>query len=711
MQVISLLKIGQYSVLPQEFTVQFELNEKTTLQPKFVDLLVYLAKHYPRIVSRQELIDNVWDGNFYVGEKALTNAIWHLRNTFKTYDNNQEMIETIRKTGYRLLVEPEIIVQQPTLIEANHTAELSKINRSRRILSAIPYVSILLLLVTFYWFYSNSSLPTKQITIETVTTEPGVELFVAISPNGRFIAYQRSNQEDEFDLFMQDLNQPDVPPRQLTFDDAVERHSVWSNDGKYLFFSRRDSNRKFCDYIQLDISNFFEKKVAKCPLDGGYNYLDISADDRLLAFHGDDDQSDESGIYFVDLTQDNAVPMRFSCAVNCGYKDRDVAFAPDGKRLAITRRYNSHTEDIYLVNIETGKSERITEGEEDIVGISWHRDNLQLAYGVRKAEIRAGFLVNTTTLERHALNLEGFSYPAFNKIDNTLFYQQKLGKYLVKSLSLDQSIASSPDPILLSGYSIRQPDYSATSKKIAYVSNETGLYQLWLSNAQGKEREQLTNMETNISYPRWSHDGKKLAFLAPYENQDGFEIYIIDIHSKQISVLKTPYQNHDRPSWSFNDDAIISAISDKGQTDLYLIPINADQPKRITFDGGRFGIMTAKNQLLYTRDENGLWQKDISNDALRSPSISVIDPQYLRKAYSWAYTEKGIYYRENIRHHQQISFFEFSSKKIIPLAKLPKNSFAPSNTLSVNLDDNKIIFAVKEYYQSDIKKLHHPLFN
>ena len=78
MKASKAFKLGNCQILPLEFSIQFENCEKQSLQPKFIEVLVYLAENYPRIITRDELIEHVWLGNNYVGEKALTNAIWHL---------------------------------------------------------------------------------------------------------------------------------------------------------------------------------------------------------------------------------------------------------------------------------------------------------------------------------------------------------------------------------------------------------------------------------------------------------------------------------------------------------------------------------------------------------------------------------------------------------------------------------------------------------
>ena len=708
MKIEQTYKLGSCIVYPHEFAIQFDNCEKQSLQPKWIEVLNYLVENHPRIIPREELIEKIWDGNSYVGEKSLTNVIWNLRNSFKKEDETQEIIETIRKAGYRLFVAPITIELAENSIAGNNANESSIIKNRNLILMTL---SLCFLLMTFFWFYSNNKPNVELATIETVTSDPGEELFVSLSPNGKFIVYQMTNQDEAVNLYLKDLQQPDLPAKQLTFDKAIERLSVWSNDGKYLFYARRDKKKKFCDYIQLDIFNQFERKIAKCPTDGKYYYLDISPDDKLLAFIGEDNDADEKGIYFLDLTQKNAKPVRYSCAKDCNYKDRDMAFSPDGKRLALTRRFHSNSEDIFIVDIATGKSQRITTDVEDVRGLSWHSDNLHIVFGERKSGIRTGYWLNTNTKVKQSLNVEGFSYPAFNKVDNSLFYQQRLGKYQIKSLSLDQSIPSSPEPILLSGYSQRQPNYSHSSQQIAFISNETGINEIWLANKDGKERIQLTNMGVNISFPRWSHDGKKLAFLAPLNNTPGLKLYTINVATKQVSMLKTPYDDHEHPTWSFNDDAIISAIDTDGIKDLFLISLYSEPVKRITFDGGRFGVMTENNQLLYARKKGGLWRKDISDETLQKASTMIIAREFLKERYFWTNTKRGIYFREDIKRGEQISFFDYSSKKITPLAKFPVNTFSYSSPLNLVPDESKLIFAVTEYGQSDIKKLRHTLFN
>lgn len=74
-----------------------------SLEPKIMDLLVFMAARPGEVLSREALIDNVWKVEFGADE-SLTRAVSLLRKTFREAGHSGEIIETIPKRGYRLTV-------------------------------------------------------------------------------------------------------------------------------------------------------------------------------------------------------------------------------------------------------------------------------------------------------------------------------------------------------------------------------------------------------------------------------------------------------------------------------------------------------------------------------------------------------------------------------------------------------------------------------
>lgn len=77
-------------------------GETVRLEPRVMDLLVYLAEHRGRTVSREELERNVWQGTV-VSYDAYTKAIIKLRRALNDDSRHPRIIETLSKRGYRLI--------------------------------------------------------------------------------------------------------------------------------------------------------------------------------------------------------------------------------------------------------------------------------------------------------------------------------------------------------------------------------------------------------------------------------------------------------------------------------------------------------------------------------------------------------------------------------------------------------------------------------
>ncbi len=88
----------------------FELDEKLfqlrrsgeviKLEPKVFNLLLYLFHHRDRVVSKDELLDQVWPGQF-VSESVLPRNIRVLRKVLGDDRASQRFIETAHGRGYR----------------------------------------------------------------------------------------------------------------------------------------------------------------------------------------------------------------------------------------------------------------------------------------------------------------------------------------------------------------------------------------------------------------------------------------------------------------------------------------------------------------------------------------------------------------------------------------------------------------------------------
>jgi len=72
-----------------------------SVEPKVMDVLCLLLRSPGQVLTRDELINEVW-GGAYPADEGLTRNISHLRRLLRQVDAEQNYIETIPKRGYRL---------------------------------------------------------------------------------------------------------------------------------------------------------------------------------------------------------------------------------------------------------------------------------------------------------------------------------------------------------------------------------------------------------------------------------------------------------------------------------------------------------------------------------------------------------------------------------------------------------------------------------
>ncbi len=91
---------GNLYFYPERLELRYS-NEITALTKKETDIIETLMERYPRVASRQDLLERLWDDQTYVDENTLNVNIARVRNKFLTL-GIENAVETVRGAGYRL---------------------------------------------------------------------------------------------------------------------------------------------------------------------------------------------------------------------------------------------------------------------------------------------------------------------------------------------------------------------------------------------------------------------------------------------------------------------------------------------------------------------------------------------------------------------------------------------------------------------------------
>jgi DNA-binding response OmpR family regulator len=79
----------------------FRGSSEVELRPKEIALLIRLASSAGRVLSREQLLDDVWDVSWESGTKTLEVHVHALRRKLGERDDGRSWITTVRSFGYR----------------------------------------------------------------------------------------------------------------------------------------------------------------------------------------------------------------------------------------------------------------------------------------------------------------------------------------------------------------------------------------------------------------------------------------------------------------------------------------------------------------------------------------------------------------------------------------------------------------------------------
>lgn len=95
-----MIRVGDVEIYPDKYEVIVR-GEAIELTPKEFDLLLYLARRQSRILSREQLLNAIWNYDF-AGETRIVDVhISHLREKIEVDTKDPQYIKTARGFGYK----------------------------------------------------------------------------------------------------------------------------------------------------------------------------------------------------------------------------------------------------------------------------------------------------------------------------------------------------------------------------------------------------------------------------------------------------------------------------------------------------------------------------------------------------------------------------------------------------------------------------------
>ncbi|HTS35242.1 MAG TPA: winged helix-turn-helix domain-containing protein [Candidatus Solibacter sp.] len=213
------------------------------------------------------------------------------------------------------------------------------------------------------------------------------------------------------------------------------------------------------------------------------------------------------------------------------------------------------------------------------------------------------------------------------------------------------------------------PQFSPDGRQIAFMSNRSGPWQIWVSDADGGNARQVSTTES-AGTPRWSPDGRSIVYDAPMHGGTYLVTQLVD-----GSEAPRPLVEGKVPSFSRDGRWVYYASERSGDAEVWKTRSSGGEEIQVTHGGG-FAALESSDGFLYYSKSDGyqpeLWRIPIAGGEEEQVS-SRLRP---RTWASWTVTKEGILFVEDLPGREpELSFYQPTRRELRDVVSLRSAPF------------------------------------
>jgi len=253
-----------------------------------------------------------------------------------------------------------------------------------------------------------------------------------------------------------------------------------------------------------------------------------SPDGQRIAFAAK--SNNKNTLYILDVKK-RKVKKRFKFDLDGLF---EPAWSPDGKQIAVAGLKDGWS-DIYIVNLEDESLRRITNDPYDEKHLDWSPDGK--------------WLVVSSDRPKADLTFDGKMDFPFGQYDI----------YLIRPDGSDVRRVTTSEVNDL------HPTWGPDSKHVAFVSNRTGVGNIYIAHIDSSNAHPITNLLSSVQNIDWSADGKKMVFNTYHKS--GYHIFVMkDPQSQVKDVSELPLTRYEKRLRGIEDKSYVEQQKDKAET-------------------------------------------------------------------------------------------------------------------------------------------------
>ena len=330
----------------------------------------------------------------------------------------------------------------------------------------------------------------------------------------------------------------------------------------------------------------------------------LSPDGKSAAFvltRIDREQSEYRSAIWIAATDGSEPPRQLTSGLKI---DGAPRFSPDGTRLSFVSNRDTDKKQLFVLPLEGGEPQRLTDLPEDVEDPVWSPDSRQLAFCSRVPDPA---YEEPNEKHRRPRRITRLQF----KFDNEGWTGDRRRHVFV--CPADGS--AEPTQLTSGDFEHSHPSWSPDGTRIVFVSSRGDdwdlepVAHLYLVPAAGGEPRQLTSGENVYSVPSWSPDGHGIGCRwspGGFDSPRHDRIAAVDPETGEHRSLTESLDRHGNsypplrdPAWDGED--LVFGVEDGGNVPLYRVRADGSQPPELVVGGERWvhGWDAAAGEVVY----------------------------------------------------------------------------------------------------------------
>jgi Tol biopolymer transport system component/tRNA A-37 threonylcarbamoyl transferase component Bud32 len=251
----------------------------------------------------------------------------------------------------------------------------------------------------------------------------------------------------------------------------------------------------------------------------------------------------------------------------------------------------------------------------------------------------------------------------------------------------------------LGGISAEGEDFSRDGRWVAYVAYPEGT--LWRSRIDGSEKLQLTFPPTKVFLPRWSPNGKQIAFSARAPGRP-WSIHVVSAAGGTPEQVTTGEHNEGDVGWSPDGNSLVFGWVGASTGSIHLLDMRTHKVSVLPGSDGLFSprwspdgryiaaIPTAPQDKLMVLDRLSQQWSELAKGAIGYPS--------------WSRDGKCIYFDTTTGDFMRVAISDHKLERAVSLKGVPRASGPWGQWAGLAVDDSPLLLrdaSVQEIYALD----------